>query len=236
MRVLDLFSGIGGLSLGLERAGMQTIAFCDNDKFCRKVLRKHWPHVQIFDDVRTLPYEQIGSVDIICAGFPCQPFSFAGNRKGDKDIRNMVQPMLEIIRAFKPTWFIGENVEGFINLGLDTLCDDLESIGYSMRTFSIPACAVGLPTMERHVWIIATTSGERLERCWEITVQNIENGTKEFQGSDSRGSERWHLPAARLCGVGERISNRVDRLRALGNAVDPIIPELIGRAIMQVRQ
>lgn len=233
MRVLDLFSGIGGFSLGLERAGMTTVAFCEIDPFCRAVLKKHWPNVPIFEDVRTLTNEQTGPVDLVCGGFPCQPFSVAGHRKGHEDSRNMVQPMLGIVQATKPAWFVGENVEGFIDIGLDSLCSELGSFGYSTRAISLPACAVGLPTMERHLWIIATTSSERLERFWEITIQAIEDGTKEFQGSDPRGSDRWDLPEARLCGVGERIPRRMDRLRALGNAVDPEIPELLGRAILE---
>ena len=233
MRVLDLFSGIGGFSLGLERAGMTTVAFCEIDPFCRKVLRKHWPNVPIFEDVRTLTNEQTGTVELVCGGFPCQPFSVAGHRKGHEDIRNMVQPMLGIVQATKPAWFVGENVEGFVDIGLDSLCSELGGLGYSTRAISLPAVAVGLPTMERHLWIVATTSSKRLERFWKIAVQTIEDGTKEFQGSDPRGSDRWDLPESRLCGVGERIPRRVDRLRALGNAVDPHIPELLGRAIMQ---
>lgn len=232
LTVLDLFSGIGGFSLGLERSGMQTVAFCEIDPFCREVLRKHWPEVPIFEDVRTLTGEQVGSVDVVCGGFPCQPFSIAGHRKGHEDARNMVPPMLRLVRELKPAWFVGENVSGFIDIGLDALCDELGSYGYSTRAVSLPACAVGLPTMERHVWIIATASSERLERCWEVAVQAIEDGTKEFQGSDPRGLERWNLPESRLCGVGQRIPRRLDRLRSLGNAVDPAIPELLGRAIL----
>lgn len=233
LNVLDLFSGIGGFSIGLERAGMRTIAFCEIDPFCRAVLKKHWPDVPIFDDVRTLTNEQIGPVDLVCGGFPCQPYSIAGPRKGHEDSRDMVQPMLEIVRASEPTWFVGENVEGFIDIGLDSLCSELGSLGYSTRPVSLPACAVGLPTMERHLWIVATTSSERLERFWEITVQAIEDGTKELQGSDSRGADRWNLPESRICRVGERFPRRVDRLRSLGNAIDPMTSELIGRAIMQ---
>lgn len=231
MRVLDLFSGIGGFSLGLERAGMQPVAFCESNEFCRTVLRKHWPEIPTFEDVRTLTRAQVGTVDLVCGGFPCQPFSVAGHRKGHADARNMVPQLLRLVRETEPAWFVGENVEGFIGVGLDALCDALESYGYTPRAISLPACAVGLPTMERHVWIVATTSSKRLERFWEITVQAIEDGTKKFQGSDPRGSDRWDLPEARLCGVGERFPRRVDRLRALGNAVDPAIPELLGRAI-----
>lgn len=235
MKLLDLFSGIGGFSLGLERAGMRTIAFCEIEPFCQKVLRKHWPDVPIFSDIRELKaYDLPEQPDVICGGFPCQPFSFAGYRKGGSDPRDMAPEMLRIIRENKPTWVIGENVKGFIDIGLDSFCHELENNGYSVRPIGIPACAVGLPTMEWHLWIVATTSGERLQGFWEDAVQKIELQSKKFQGSDSRGLERWNLSSSRVCRVGERIPRRVDRLRALGNAVVPQIPEIIGRAIMEI--
>lgn len=231
MRVLDLFSGIGGFSLGLERAGMRIVAFCESDPFCQRVLAKHWPDVPCHPDVRTIDPP---AADVICAGFPCQPYSRAGLRAGASDPRDMVGPMLGLVERVKPAWFIGENTEGFVDIGLDALCVDLERAGYHSWTISLPACAVGLPTMERHVWIIAAASSQRLQRCGEIAVSLIEDGAKELQGSDPRGLDRWHLPTARLCGVGERLPNRLDRLKALGNAVDPHVPEIIGRAIMRV--
>ena len=119
MRVLDLFSGIGGFSLGLERAGMETIAFCEIDPYCRKVLAKHWPGVPIYEDVRELDATGLGRIDLVCGGYPCQPFSQAGKRVGAEDDRHLWPAMLEVIKAARPAWVIGENVAGHISMGLD---------------------------------------------------------------------------------------------------------------------
>jgi DNA (cytosine-5)-methyltransferase 1 len=236
VNVLDLFSGIGGFSLGLERAGMRTVAFCELNEFCSAVLAKHWPSVPNLGDIRAVGPEQIAAletIDVVCGGYPCQPYSVAGFRLGSEDPRDMASQMLRVIEAAKPAWVIAENVEGHIDLGLDAVCDGLERQGYAVWPVGLPATARGLPTMEWHLWIVAAASSERLQRCREITVQALEDGAKEFQGSDPRGADRWHLPQARLCGVGERLPRRMDRLRALGNAVPPQFPELIGRAIMR---
>jgi DNA (cytosine-5)-methyltransferase 1 len=236
LNVLDLFSGIGGFSLGLERAGMRTVAFCECNSYCQAVLGKHWPGVPCFSDVRTLGREQIaglGPIGLVCGGYPCQPYSVAGRRGGTDDPRDMAPQMLRIVRESQPAWVVAENVEGHIDLGLDAMCDGLEREGYSVWPVGIPAAACGLPTMEWHLWIVASTSSQRLQRCGEITVQALEDGAQEFQGSDPRGADRWHLPEARLCRVGERLPGRLDRIKSLGNAVPPQIPEIIGRAIMR---
>ena len=127
MKVLDLFSGIGGFSLGLERAGMETIAFCEFDKKAQLVLKKHWPDVPIYDDVRKLNGRQFEgqSIDLICGGFPCQPFSVAGNRQGKEDDRHLWPEYLRLIQEIRPRWIIGENVTGLINMGLDQVLHDL---------------------------------------------------------------------------------------------------------------
>jgi len=123
MKVLDLFSGIGGFSLGLERAGMETVAFCEIEPFPCKILKKHWPHIPIFNDVRSLDYD--GRVDVICGGFPCQPFSVAGKQKGKEDDRHLWPAMFNLIKKHRPNWVIGENVAGLINMGLDDVLADL---------------------------------------------------------------------------------------------------------------
>ena len=122
LRMLDLFSGIGGFSYAGEKlvGGYETVAFCEYDKHAQKVLRKHWPDTEIIDDVRELANDAErfrGSVDIICGGYPCQPFSAAGKRRGDKDDRHLWPEMLRIIQAVRPTWVIGENVAGHISMG-----------------------------------------------------------------------------------------------------------------------
>ena len=158
---LDLFSGIGGFSLGLEATGgFETVAFCDYEPFCQKVLRKHWEEVPIYKDVKELTYEKlktdgIDKIDIITGGYPCQPFSVAGSKKGEQDPRHVWPEMFRLIKECRPTWVIGENVGGHIKLGLDTVLKDLESEGYSTRTFSISAASIGANHKRERVWIVA---------------------------------------------------------------------------------
>lgn len=158
LKVMDLFSGIGGFSLGLESAGMETVAFCEIDPFCQKILKKHWPEVPIYNDVRSIDYE--GSIDVICGGFPCQPFSTAGKRKGTEDDRYLWPAMLDLVKKHRSTWFIGENVAGIIGMALDEVLSQLEDEGYATRAFVIPACAVDAPHRRERVWIIAHANGQ----------------------------------------------------------------------------
>ena len=159
MKVLDLFSGIGGFSLGLERAGMETVAFCEFDKKAQLVLKKHWPDVPIFDDVRGLNgkqiREEIGAVQLICGGFPCQPFSVAGQQRGQEDDRHLWPEYFRIIQEIQPRWVLCENVTGIINMELDQVLSDLEGENYSHQSLIIPACAVNAPHRRDRVWIIA---------------------------------------------------------------------------------
>jgi len=160
LKLLDLFSGIGGFSLGLESTGgFRTIAFCEKDNFCQKILQKNWPDTPIFKDVKELPYEQIGAVDIITAGFPCQPWSNAGKRKGSSDERDLWPETFSAIKSLRPRWFIGENVRGFVSqeLGLSRSLNDLESIDYKTQGFLIPATSFR-PHRRERVWIMGYTS------------------------------------------------------------------------------
>jgi len=158
LKTLDLFSGIGGFSLGLERAGpFRTVAFCEQDAWCQAVLRKHWPDVPIYDDVRTIDFE--GDIDVITGGYPCQPFSVAGKQKGAADDRHLWPSMFEIIKHKRPRWVVAENVAGHIAMGLDEVLFDLESEGYTARPVVIPACAVDAPHRRDRVWIIAAKDG-----------------------------------------------------------------------------
>ena len=188
---LDLFSGIGGFSLGLETAGLaDTVAFCDIDKYCHKVLNKHWPHVPIFSDIKELNYETlrsngINNIDIITGGYPCQPFSVAGLKKGEQDPRHLWPEYFRLVKELQPTWVIGENVSGHVKQGLDTVLEDLESEGYSTRTFSISASGIGANHKRERVWILAH-SGRPL---WEGTEFREEN-ENEIRKGNADQSER----------------------------------------------
>ena len=242
MNILDLFSGIGGFSLGLERAGFETVAFCEIEEYPRSILKKHWPDVPIYKDVRELNQEVlendgITTIDLICGGFPCQPFSVAGKQRGQEDDRHLWPEMLRLIREIEPSWIIGENVAGFITMALDDVLSDLESEGYTCQTFVIPACAVNAIHRRDRVWIVAYSDDKRLQGE-SITRSNGEirekRGNKQFTG---RGSSQDFkpIPIPTESPVRHRndgLSNNMARLKALGNAVAPQIPELIGHAIM----
>jgi len=165
LKILDLFSGLGGFSLGLERTGsFETVAFCDNDKYSKLVLQKHWKGVKIYNDVKEITKEKfitdgIQFPDIITGGFPCQPFSVAGKQAGTDDDRHLWPVMFRIIQEFTPRWVIGENVKGLTNIQdgvvFETVCTDLEGEGYEVRTFNIPAASVGAPHRRERLWIVA---------------------------------------------------------------------------------
>lgn len=224
MKHLDLFSGIGGFAYAVDQVWPEAEhIFCDNDKFCQQVLKKHWPNSKIYGDIRQLtadtywarsgtsesnpdqnreeigkernePFAEFsGQVDIITGGFPCQPFSQAGKRRGTEDDRYLWPEMLRVIREFHPRWVIGENVGGFVTwsggLVLQQVCADLEEAGYEVQPFIIPACAVNAPHRRDRVWIVAHTKSVGSERrpkeiCEKDGRQDGELHT-ESDGSDS---------------------------------------------------
>jgi DNA (cytosine-5)-methyltransferase 1 len=188
LKVLDLFSGIGGFSLGLERTGYyETVAFCEIEEFPQKVLKKHWPKVPIYSDIRELNYERlkadgIDTIDVITGGYPCQPFSVAGKQKGEQDPRHLWPEYFRLIKECRPTWVIGENVSGHIKLGLDTVLDNLESEGYSARTFSISASSIGAWHKRERIWIIANSE------CDGQFTSKESRGIGETISKESEGS------------------------------------------------
>ena len=189
LKHLDLFSGIGGFSLGLETAGLvETVAFCDFDEYCQQVLKKNFPGVPVYNDVKELNHERlkadgINRIDIITGGYPCQPFSVAGRKKGEQDPRHVWPEMFRLIQELKPTWVIGENVGGHIKLGLDTVLENLESEGYSARTFSISASSIGANHKRERVWIMAHS--DEMQRQF-LCRQESEQTQKTFEGIGER--------------------------------------------------
>lgn len=159
MKALSLFSGIGGIDLAAEWAGIETVAFCEREPFPQRVLRKHWPDVPIYDDVCTLTKERleadgIGAIELIHGGYPCQPFSNAGKRRGKEDDRHLWPEVRRLIASIRPRWFVGENVAGHVTLGLDDVLSDLEALGYAARAFILPASSVGAPHRRDRVFIV----------------------------------------------------------------------------------
>jgi len=161
MRHLDLFSGIGGFALAASRVwnDHQVVSFCDIEPFAQKVLKKHWSDVPCHDDIKTMKGSDYANIDLLTGGFPCQPFSQAGQRRGSEDDRHLWPEMLRIIREAKPRWIVGENVRGLTNWNdgvvFDEVLSDLEAEGYSVQSFLIPACAVDAPHRRDRVWIVA---------------------------------------------------------------------------------
>ena len=194
LKHLDLFSGIGGFSLGLEATGgFETVAFCDIEKFPRKILKQHWPHVKQYKDIKELTNERLQTdgiipIDIITGGYPCQPFSVAGSQRGEKDKRHLWPEMFRLVKECRPTWVIGENVSGHIKLGLDTVLEDLESEGYTTRAFSISASSVGANHKRERVWIVAhserNANKRKVRRVYE-EKKRIQNEHRQ-NNSDAR--------------------------------------------------
>ena len=162
LKLLDLFSGIGGFSLGLERTGgFETVAFCEIDSFCQKVLRKHWPHVRQYTDIKTLTAAQLTAdgitVDVICGGFPCQNISTAGGGAGmgEGTRSGLWSEYARLIGELRPRYAIVENVSALLGRGLDRVLGDLAQIGYNAEWHCIPASAVGAPHRRDRVWVVA---------------------------------------------------------------------------------
>jgi DNA (cytosine-5)-methyltransferase 1 len=214
MKILDLFSGIGGFSLGLESTGhFETTAFCEIDKFCKLILNKHWEGKKIYDDVKTISKKQfeedgIELPDIITGGFPCQPFSVAGKQQGTSDSRHLWPEMFRIIKDFSPRWVIGENVKGLTNIQdgvvFETVCSDLEGEGYEVRTFNIPAAGVQAPHRRERLWIIAHSKSQRTwkdnEGIWQGSsrisggqetnrTKNVVDPFSQYESEPIRGSD-----------------------------------------------
>ena len=231
LRVLDLFSGIGGFSLGLEAAGMTTVGFCERDPYCRKILAKHWPGIPIHEDITELDaHGYYGSVDLVCGGFPCQPFSVAGKQRGAEDDRALWPEMLRVIRQVSPRYVIGENVAGIIPMELDNVLSDLESARYTTEAFVVPACAVDAPHRRDRVWVLAYAN-RKSEPDGSVDEQRLVADAKGADGgisrsgyeSDARGktSERrtysegpWRNGQA----VADSHSKRIQGGQDIGNA------------------
>ena len=225
MKVLELFAGIGGLSLGLQRAGMRIVGHVEINPFCRAVLHKHWPEVPAHDDVHTAATwwrsQPRPHVDIVAGGYPCQPDSLAGPKLGHDDPRWLWPQMADVIADLQPAWVIGENVLGHRTRGLPTVLAELQRLGYTPHTGVIRACEMGAPHPRSRVFVLAHTNGKgRPPRC-----------RLEPAGPPPVRARRWPTEP-RVGRVAHGLPGRVDRVTALGNAVVPAVGEHIGRIVI----
>ena len=264
MKVLDLFAGIGGFSLGLEWAGMEIAGQVEIDPRLRQVLAYYWPDAARWGDVKEMTgaeiAEKCGTIDLVCGGFPCQPHSVAGKRKGRDDPRNLWPEMLRICREIRPRWVVAENVPGIITTILDEVSIDLENEGYEVRPVVFPACAVGAPHVRERIFIVAHTKSINADAHHSYAVEGCEQKPGESIGGSidnhravtHANSKRQERPAA------QQIKTRRSfpagavwvpaespvlagddglpgwMVAAAGNAVVPQAVEIIGKAIMAV--
>jgi len=241
LRLLELFAGIGGLSLGLERSGaFDVVAFCEREPFCQKVLNKHYPKVPIYDDVCKLTKERLDGdgigIDAISGGFPCQDVSEAGGKAGLAGERSgLWYEFARLIGELRPQYVIVENVSELLIRGMDDVLGTLATLGYDAEWHCIQACDVGAPHIRDRVFIIAYPSCIRFsgpEGAEQGTgTPGFSGGSRFFKGRLKSEREKWWPSEPYIPRVSYGISGRLDRCRALGNAVVPQVAEAIGRAI-----
>ena len=293
---LDLFSGIGGFALAARWNGLRTIQFVEYEPYAQKVLKKNFPDVPIHEDIKDFDATQFRQPFLCTGGYPCQPFSNAGLRRGEKDDRHLWPEMLRVIQECRPTWVLAENVAGHITMGLDEVLSDLEGEDYSCQPFVIPACAKDANHRRDRVWIVGnantkrhspkqgygktdeteqfrssgTSSSRKIfgnseskhgNECREYSEpsersisKSEKSGSKNFLAHsisrrceeresetkshprlncESQRTEQFWLPEPDVGRVAHGISNRVDRLRGLGNAIVPQVASEIIRAMVR---
>lgn len=257
LKVLELFAGIGGFSVGLERTGgFEPVAFCEIDRHARKVLQKNWPTVPIYEDVKEITVERLkadGTIpDVITGGFPCQDISTAGRGAGLAGERSGLWfEFARIIKEVRPRWVIAENVSALRYRGLDQVLQSLAEVGYDAEWHCIPASAVGAPHQRDRIWITAYPNSDSQSDGTFNDEASIIKASCNVADTDSAQCQRRSLPSRILTKdtdfgsgswweiepsvgrVADGFPGRTHRLKQLGNAVVPQIPEIIGRAILE---
>ena len=234
MKMLDLCSGIAGISMAADWVGIETVAFCEIEGFNQKVLRKNYPNIPIFPDLYKLTKQSlidggvnVDSIGVISAGYPCQGESLVGKRRGATDERWLWPEVFRLIKEVRPTWFVGENVAGHVTMGLDTVLSDLEEENYSTRTFVFPAVSIGAPHQRYRTFIVGYSNDKsKLQADPRVVSFRSKRETWENTTGINRGilsGTYWEENKPTVCGMDDGTATRLDedRLRFLGNAVVP---------------
>ena len=222
LRHFDVCSGIGGFSLGFRWAALsEPVAFCEIDPYCQKVLAKNFPNIPIFNDVKELVNDRPESTrtipdhDILTSGYPCQPFSVAGQRRGEEDERNIWRFVFEIVKRKHPTWCVFENVYGHIAMGLDQVLHDMESEGYSTQTFVVPACSLNAPHKRDRLWIVCNLADTKSEGLQGLDKRSPTISTERDKITDigTKGSRDKNVANTKCMGRESRTSVREELAR-----------------------
>ena len=232
MRHLDLFSGIGGFTIAASIAGFETIGFSEIDSYACEVLKKNWPEIKNYGDIRKMSGV---SCDILTGGFPCQPYSVSGRQLGANDSRDLWPEMCRVIAESKPAWIVGENSFNVLNLAFDKIKSDLEKIGYEVGTpFVIPACAVNADHRRNRAWICAYSNTVRLQRRGEEKVSRKSALQKQFAGifPTERSRQRISKPGNLRSYNG--LPGAAHRIKALGNSIVPHVAAVILSEIAKI--
>lgn len=257
MKALELFAGIGGIALAEQMAGIEVVGLSEIEEYPVKILKKNFPDIPILKDVRKINKKTLkeadidpDTIDIVSGGFPCQPFSIAGKRRGTDDDRDLWPEMFRIIKEIRPHWIVGENVANFANMELDRTLSDLESEGYETRAFVFPAAAVGAPHQRMRTFIVANADSKRWDCLEKGQANRRHRQYSESDASQGRQEEVWstavHVlstgaellsqPSSQLRRNDDGLSSGMDRLKCVGNAVMPqqILP--IFQAIVEIEK
>ena len=268
LKHIDLFSGIGGFALATEMVWGKEVehTFCDNEPFSQAILKKHWPNSKIYGDIRSFTKKQfiadtrsvqlggiphkprsksveVGDIHILTGGFPCQPFSQAGRRAGTADDRHLWPEMLRVIQEFHPRWIIGENVGGFVTwsggLVLEQVHADLESEGYEVQAFIIPAVSLNAPHRRDRIWIVAHDPSQGLQRQNNAKRERKKKWRKHT--GCSAWNQNWTEVAAQLCTLDDGLPNGLARPRgwrnaALKGAGNAIVPQVAAEIMFAIKE
>lgn len=243
MRHGSLFSGIGGFDLAAQWMGWENVFHCEKEPFCQKVLKYYWPNAESFTDITKSDFTKYANtIDILTGGWPCQKYSIAGTRVGDEPLK---KELIRVVCEVEAPWLVLENVGNFIGEQFAEehaeLLQQLERMGYETQTFDIDAASCGLSTVERHIWIIASSDRFRQKRSQQKTIPDKPVLQRELQGSHQREGFRWQLSESRVCELGKGLPYELsditlskwhgEAIQGIGNAIPPQVAYEIFKAI-----